>query len=227
MGFAPLPSIVPPHACETYTGRFVDVVNPQPDDIVIHDIAWSLSRQVRYAGHTLGDPYHIAQHACFVEFLLRHALSEECVLSTSLHRWLLQRGFHCGIEDTSTALIHALCHDNTEAYLVDLPSPVKRHPELREPYKKLENNLQSVINSALGLPSPRAVDEAAVTWADLMALQIEAAALMTSRGRGWAGDMPHFELSFLEFMPPILSWKDAYAQFLHRFLELKDEIENK
>jgi len=199
-------------------------VNPQASDIDINDIAWSLSRQVRYAGHTLGDPYHIAQHACFVEFLLDYVLSEDSSgdpLRESFIEWM-PVGFLQTLGDKEDVLIHALCHDNTEAYLVDLPSPVKRHPALREPYKELEKNLGVVIGSALGLPKLSQTGEIAIAWADLMALQIEAAVLMPSRGRGWAGDLPKFELRFIEFMPAILGWKDARDQFLQRYSQLMD-----
>lgn len=64
-------------------------------------------------------------------------------------------------------LMHALCHDNTEAYLVDLPSPVKRHPALRDPYKALESNLHEVILEALGVGRCNAAHNHAIVWADL------------------------------------------------------------
>jgi len=229
MSFAPMPSTVPLHACETVSGRYVDVVDPRVEDIHISDIAWSLSRQVRYAGHTLGDPYHIAQHACFVEFLLDYVLSEDSSgdpLKGSFSQWMMDGGF--GVmggfrqsDDHRIVLQHALYHDNTEAYLVDLPSPVKRHPALRAPYKELELNLHGAILTALNVRSASQAEEHAVLWADLMALQIEAANLMPSRGRGWAGKLPYFELRFMKFMPKILPWNKTYDEFLKRHNELQ------
>jgi hypothetical protein len=227
MSFAPLPTIVPLHACETVSGRYVDVVDPKPEDIVIEDIAWSLSRQVRYAGHTLGDPYHIAQHACFVEFLLDYVTSEDSIgdpLRTSFNGWMNDAVLPIDSANRALLLMHALCHDNTEAYLVDLPSPVKRHPALRDPYKALESNLHEVILEALGVGRCNAAHNHAIVWADLMALQIEAANLMPSRGRGWAGNLPYFELRFMSLMPKILNWNAANDQFLQRFRYLKEQL---
>lgn len=225
--FAPLPTIVPPFACETVTGRYVDVVNPKVEDIDFVDIAWSLARQVRYAGHTLGDPYHIAQHACFVEELVSKVLEksntlEDDLLKQSFNKWMLSTGCHWeSLIDRKRVKIHALCHDNTEAYLVDLPTPVKRHPPLREPYKSLENNLKCVIEEALQIPPANRAEELIVTWADLMALQIEASNLMTSRGRGWSG-MPDFDFRLMKIMPEILSWKEAHLAFVHKYNALRE-----
>lgn len=242
MIFAPIPAIVPLHACETVSGRYVDVVNPNPADISLHDIAWSISRQARYAGHTLGDPYFVAQHACFVMELLDMAMDEVDMaghpLQLSFNAWMQEGGFvnlapnpFYGLgrygNDTNLALMHALCHDNTEAYLVDLPSPVKRHPALREPYKALELNLRKNIELALGIREATPAIEYAVVWADLMALQIEAANLMPSRGRGWAGKLPKFELSFMDLMPKILPWRQAYDQFLREYDRLAEGLGNK
>ena len=232
MIFAPLPKNVPLHACETVSGRYVDVVNPNPADISLRDIAWSIARQARYAGHTLGEPYFVAQHACFVKDLLDMAMCYDMKghsLQSSFNEWM-RDGVFLNIapnpflgNDMALALIHALCHDNTEAYLVDLPSPVKLHSALREPYKALESNLRKNIELALGIREATPAIEHAVAWADLMALQIEAANLMPSRGRGWGG-MPKFDLSFMEFMPKILSWREAYNQFMDEYTQLAGDL---
>jgi hypothetical protein len=231
MSFAPIPKIVPVHACETVSGRYVDVVDPDPNDIVIFDIAWSLSRQARYAGHTLCDPvYSVAQHACFVEMLVDYVISDDSEndpLRDSFNDWMVrfQIPFHEQFLNLNLLRMLALCHDNTEAYLVDLPSPVKRHPALREPYKELESRLNAVIQTALGIQRPEwpehtHVHHTIVTWADMMALQIEAANLMPSRGRGWGADFPKFDLSMMQWMPRISTWRQANHEFLTRYEEL-------
>lgn len=226
MSFAPIPSIVPLHACETVTGRYVDVVNPRPEDINLTDMVWSVSRQVRYAGHTLGDPYHIAQHECFVEFLLDYVTSSDAEgdpLRASFDKWM--SGLHWpSLLRLPIVRMHCLVHDNTEAYLVDLPSPVKRHPALREPYKELEENLKCVIELALGIPKATVAEERAVIWGDLMALQIESANLMPSRGRGWAGTFPDFDLRFMELMPKIVGWRRAQEEYVERYTELANDL---
>jgi 5'-nucleotidase len=86
---------------QTYTGRKIEPLNPNPDDICIEDIAHSLSMQCRWTGHTAWF-YSVAQHSVLV--------SEEC--------------------DEDTAL-WGLLHDASEAYLVDLARPVKRLESMR------------------------------------------------------------------------------------------------
>ena len=52
---------------ETVSGIFFDVANPSPEDVKLTDIAWSLSRQPRFAGHTITKlPYNVAHHSVFV-----------------------------------------------------------------------------------------------------------------------------------------------------------------
>ncbi|MER9697684.1 hypothetical protein [Mesorhizobium sp. M0146] len=83
----------------TYTGRFWPF-DPQAADVNIEDIAHSLSMQCRYAGHGRAF-YSVAEH------------------SVHIARWCMKFGPH-------TALT-GLLHDATEAYLVDVPRPVKAH----------------------------------------------------------------------------------------------------
>lgn len=83
----------------TYKGRFWPFA-PQAADVFIEDIAHSLSMQCRYAGH--GERfYSVAEH------------------SVHLARWCQKFGSHVALT--------ALLHDATEAYLVDVPRPVKAH----------------------------------------------------------------------------------------------------
>lgn len=225
MSFAPVPTTVPVYAIETVSGRYVDAVNPDPKDIDVIDIAWALSRQARFAGHTLGDIYNVAQHSRFVMELVEYALSDDAgedVLE-SLRNWLADKGFLIEFDKGLTnfskkkTAFGALTHDETEAYLIDLPSPVKRQPELRGPYKKLENTMKEAIAEALNLPKLSALEHEIVVWADLMALQIEAANLMPSRGRGWNGDLPLFKMENIQLMPKIEPWKVSYHEFLKEF----------
>ncbi len=207
-----------PQSCETASGKYIDVMNPTAEDICIDDIAWALSRQPRFAGHSLGEIYHVAQHAIFVKDLLSEAIKEEgSLLNRSYTTWIFNMGLlPSHVRNDHNLMLHALCHDNTEAYLVDLPSPIKRHSALRGPYKEIEANLTKAIESALGLIPLSEVEKCAIHWADLMALQIEAANIMPSRGRGW-GVMPMFDMTFIQKMPKILTWNEARVEFLNQY----------
>ena len=82
-----------------------DVLDPNPDDIDSGDVAHHLSRQVRFGGAL--EDYTVAQHCVAVTV---------CVAQN----W---KGGP-GIRD---AMKLALLHDAAEAYVRDLPTPVKRN----------------------------------------------------------------------------------------------------
>jgi hypothetical protein len=105
---------------QTYTGVKFYPMDPRPEDVSILDIAHSLSQLVRFAGH-IRFPYTVAQHSV----LASKRASRENKL------W-------------------ALLHDATEAYLVDLPRPVKRS-EGMEAYRVAETAVMNAICERFGL----------------------------------------------------------------------------
>ncbi|PWE56809.1 hypothetical protein DEM27_08305 [Metarhizobium album] len=109
---------------QTYTGRQFWPLDPRSEEVVIDDIAHSLSLQCRYAGHCRRF-YSVAEH------------------SVLLARWL--RGKYGAM----TAL-YGLLHDASEAYLVDVPRPVK--PSLTG-YKEVEAKVQAAVFQRFGLPA--------------------------------------------------------------------------
>jgi 5'-deoxynucleotidase YfbR-like HD superfamily hydrolase len=232
MAFAKIHGDIAWNAIETASGRYVDVSDPQPKDISITDIAWSLSRQARFAGHTLSEEiWSVAQHALFVEKLL-DLVMEGFQLEASLIGWMLTK---YPTDTSKTQLLDwispdrrlaiqlgALHHDDSEAYLIDLPSPVKRILSLREPYKKLEGAVTSAISMALELPELTEIEHDLIGWADLMALQIEAANMMPSRGRGWGMELPKMNLADIYLFPKPAHWKQVYEQFLKRDHDMRE-----
>ncbi len=104
---------------QTYTGQQLDLQDPQPEQIDIEDIALGLSRMPRFAGQTRMF-YSVAQHSVLVA---KHAPRE--------------------------MRLQALLHDATEAYLCDLPKPVK---SLCPNYETLEAYLWRVISVRFGVP---------------------------------------------------------------------------
>lgn len=100
----------------TFSGRRFHLLDPQPSEIDIFDIAHALSQQCRYTGHTRFH-YSIAQHSCYVAQLVPKEMA-----------------------------LAALLHDASEAYLSDLSRPVKRYTPIGEVYREVENRIQGVIN---------------------------------------------------------------------------------
>jgi hypothetical protein len=79
----------------TFTGRFVDLVDPQPETIDPLDIAVALAREPRWRGHTVTN-WTVAQHSLIVAALVGEPFAYT-----------------------------ALMHDAAEAYLGDFTRPMK------------------------------------------------------------------------------------------------------
>ena len=178
---------------ETVSGRKVDVSNPDPSTIVINDIAWALSRMPRFSGHTIPYiPYSVAQHC------------------TQVARELAPHG--------PRVQLHGLLHDAAEAYINDLPSPVKHIPEIHAVIKKLEDKLMLTIYEALRIDPPTDEEYALVKNADKEQQAVEAYNFMYSRGKDW--NLPEVSFKKLqEFETPLTSL-EAYDNFLFFFKEL-------
>ena len=65
----------------THSGRKIDIFNPNPNDIVIEDIAHSLSRLCRFNGHVKVPHYSVAQHCVIVSYLV----NPEYALEAEMH----------------------------------------------------------------------------------------------------------------------------------------------
>lgn len=111
----------------TISGVRFRVFDPRVEDVNIEDIAHSLAKQCRWGGHVKRF-YSVAQHSVHV--------SHVCTPAHAL--W-------------------GLLHDATEAYLVDLPRPIKR---VLVDYQRAEAVLARVIAQRFNLfwPMPDDVD---------------------------------------------------------------------
>lgn len=129
---------------QTYTGLAMEPLDPKPEMIRIEDIAHHLSLQCRYAGAT-PFPYSVAQHSLLVAAIVeRHCTMTGC--------GEVDPSDCDGSCDGRLLPLVALLHDAAEAYLVDLPKPLKDHPEFGVGYKAVERRLEEVIEERFGLP---------------------------------------------------------------------------
>lgn len=111
---------------QTYSGGRVYPLDPRPEEIDILDIAAALSKLCRYGGHCL-QFYSVAEH---------------CVLMT---RYARKYGFR------DQVLLQLLLHDASEAYLVDIPRPLKKSlPD----YQAAERGMEYAISQRFGLEIP-------------------------------------------------------------------------
>lgn len=166
---------------QTYSGRRFCPTNPNPEAIVIQDIAHALSMQCRFSGHTK-QFYSVAQHSVGVSYL-------------------------CEGPDA----LWGLLHDASEAYLVDIPSPLKRSGKF-DPYLEFERKMMSAVCKRFGLSEE---EPASVKRADRMLLSIEANELMFPLRPDWdhTMDSPPFKIQ-------PLGPEEAKKLFLKRFFEL-------
>ena len=106
----------------TYTGGQFWPFDPDPEDVRIEDIAHALSLQCRFAGH-VPEFYSVAQHCLLVEQLTVPPSRETCLA--------------------------ALLHDAAEAYVLDMPRPLKR--DLPD-YRRVERAVTAAVALRFGLP---------------------------------------------------------------------------
>ena len=139
----------------TRTGVKFYPLDAKPEDVRIDDIAFALSNLCRYAGHV--DFYSVAEHSVIVARIV-----------DGLGGSLLERRA-------------ALLHDATEAYLVDLPRPIKHAPEL-EPYREAEARLGAVIAQRFGLET---IEPPIVRRVDSEMIALEAACLVRNKHADW------------------------------------------
>ena len=173
---------------QTHTGKRFDVKNPRPESVDIEDIAHSLAMQVRFNGHC-SRSYSVAEH------------------SVNIADWILEQ------TGDRKAAYAGLLHDASEAYLCDIPKPIK---PLLTNYDELEEAVMSVIARALGFeyPFPAIVKEA-----DSRIMIDERSALFDTvqNPMRWPAKEP------LGIPITGIDWQTAKTRFLERFEALKPE----
>ena len=105
---------------QTVSGRWVNPFDPDPEQLDIGDIARALANQCRFGGHCRVF-YSVAQHSVIVSQLVQ------------------ERGGD--VEDAFAALMH----DASEAYLGDMPHPLKHRSPLGAAFKEAEDHLEAAL----------------------------------------------------------------------------------
>lgn len=112
----------PEGSIRTSSGTFVNVFDTDPDTIKVEDIAHALSRLPRFGGH-LNRHYSVAQHSVLCARMAKSKKDKK----------------------------KALLHDASEAYLLDMPTPIKAR---MGEYKAYEDKLMTVIFKKYNLEWP-------------------------------------------------------------------------
>ncbi|MCL6745088.1 HD family hydrolase [Kosakonia sp. R1.Fl] len=168
----------------TYTGKKFDYLTATTDDIDIEDIANALSKVCRFNGH-LPEFYSVAQHSVLCSRIVP-----------------VENAFE------------ALMHDAAEAYVQDIPAPLKA---LLPDYQRIEALVDEMIRQKFGLPREHTP---VVKYADLTMLATERRDLDIDDGTTWAilENIPATDLIQINPLRP----GQAYALFMNRFNELQE-----
>ena len=173
---------------QTVSGRWVNPFDPDPDQLDPGDIARALANQCRFGGHSRVF-YSVAQHSVIVSRLVE------------------QRG-----GDTEDVFA-ALMHDATEAYLGDMPHPLKHRSPLGAAFKAAEDHLEQAIRDRFRIKP------------DVPEIKRADRALLATERRAFSAETWHWPE--LEGVEPIAlelhAWPpdEAADAFARRFAELE------
>jgi len=166
---------------QTFSGKQFWPLEPKPEDVHIEDIAHSLSMRCRFNGHCIAF-YSIAQHSVLVSKLTPKRLA-----------------------------VWGLLHDAGEAYLPDMPRPIK---QFISGFNEIENRIMMAIAEALRLPWPMPEE---INQADEIALATEARDLMVHPPKEW-----NIKSKPISSVVIPLSPEYAKKEFMNRYHELID-----
>lgn len=126
---------------ETYTGRHFHFMEPDASEVDIADIAYALAHTTRWGGHC-SPAITVAQHCVFVARMLRNKACSPMVQ------------------------LQGLLHDAPEAYIPDIPSPLK--PFLNN-FSEIDHWIERAIFEAFGVEYPldplvKLMDEECLRW---------------------------------------------------------------
>ena len=168
---------------QTFTGRTIYPVDPREEEVEILDIIHSLANLCRFGGHC-SHFYSVAEHSVHVSYLVPEHL----------------------------ALV-GLLHDATEAYLVDIPRPIKASITN---YKEIEHRLWECIAGKYDLPlvMPQEIHDA-----DIAMLYAERDQLLLPyKGDDWGMGLT----TPITERPVVGCWTPTYAKqvFMQRWIGL-------
>ena len=179
----------------TFTGRKFWPLDPRADDICIEDVAHHLALECRFIGATYCH-YSVAEHSIHVSRLAQQLVLEQAPAREPTT-----------LQYAREIALWGLLHDASEAYLKDMPRPVKHAPGLGELYRAIEHMVMAEVIARFDL-MPH--EPAIVKLADAILCNTEKRDLMTG-----CTDRPDDERLPETIFP--MDTQKAEAEFLRRF----------
>jgi 5'-deoxynucleotidase YfbR-like HD superfamily hydrolase len=172
---------------QTVSGRRVNPFDPDPSQLDAGDIARALGNLCRFGGHARVF-YSVAQHSVIVSELVE------------------QRG------GDPEEVFAALMHDASEAYLGDMPHPIKHRSPLGSAFKAAEEHLEGALREHFGIK------------AEVPEIKRADRALLATERLAFSAENWHWpELDGVEPLElELRAWSpdEATAEFARRYAEL-------
>lgn len=197
---------------QTASGKRFDILSPLPEQVVLSDIALSLSRIPRFDGHTLsGCPWNVAEHSVLVVALLPEGTPADLAMA-------------------------ALFHDAHEAYIGDITTPVQvaltelvddmtggrtRSKLFSTALSVVKSRIDTAIFSAFGIPYPTPDQAAIIKTADMAALDLERHSFMGPSPEPWEHDKDgKNQAGGMNLLAPAIDSESSQSKFVSAFVTL-------
>ncbi|AUK48474.1 hypothetical protein AB6W78_11540 [Pasteurella multocida] len=137
----------------TYSGKYIDYKNPDFNEINITDIAHHLSLENRFMGQA-SEAYSVASHSLFCAEIAQY------------------------LDYSPYMQLRVLMHDFHEAYVKDIPTPLKK---VCPDFCALEAKFEKLVELRYMLPALTEQEIQQIKYVDLIALLMEKNALLSDK----------------------------------------------
>jgi hypothetical protein len=178
---------------QTYSGRIFYPLDPREAEITLSDVAHGLAHKARFTGHT-------KTFYCTAEHSVRVSKCVEMLGGTLMQQFV------------------ALHHDDSDAYIPDVPTPLKVLEEFKF-FRNVEKKIEEACYRKFGCVVD---DYSIVKKADIMLLLTEKRDLMPNQNKNWG----KFKESPIPAPYRIKPWTPTKAkkEYLKRHLKLVREL---